>query len=220
MRYQRRAEGAVPATACVVMISKTLEHREIARIAAALAAHAPATVLRDAAEHPLQAAVALVLRPAEAGGLELLMIKRADFEGDPWSGQVALPGGRREPGDVSLERTAVRETWEETAVDIERNGVVLGALDEVSPRTPTVRQVIVRPYVAAVSADVAVVESPEVAAAFWVPLATLRDAAAWITADVVAHGRSLQVPAFSHGEYIVWGLTERILRDFLRIVGG
>ena len=96
---------------------------------------------------------------------------------------------------------------------------MLGALDEVSPRTQTVRRVIVRPFVAVVSADVAVVESPEVAAAFWVPLAALRDAAAWITAEVVAHGRPLQVPAFTHGEYIVWGLTERILRGFLRIVG-
>lgn len=200
------------------MTSKTLEHREIARIAGALAAHTAATVFCDAGEQPLHAAVALVLRPNDEGGLELLMIKRADFAGDPWSGQVALPGGRREPGDASLQRTAVRETWEETAVDIERDGAVLGALDEVSPRTLTVRRVIVRPYVAAVSADVAVVESPEVAAAFWVPLAALRDAAAWITADVVAHGRPLQVPAFTHGEYIVWGLTERILRDFLRIV--
>ena len=199
------------------MIGKTMEHREIVRIAAALAAHTPATVLTDTGAQPLHAAVALVLRPNDGGGLELLMIKRADFEGDPWSGHVALPGGRREPGDLSLERTAVRETWEETAVDIERDGMVLGTLDEVSPRTPTVRRVIVRPHVAAVSADVAVVESPEVAAAFWVPLATLRDAAAWITADVIAHGRPLQVPAFTHGEYIVWGLTERILRDFRRV---
>ena len=201
------------------MISKTLQHPEIVRIAASLAADTPTTVRSDAGEQPLHAAVALVLRPDEGGGLELLLIKRADFEGDPWSGHVALPGGRREPGDVSLERTAVRETWEETAVDIGRDGMVLGALDEVSPRTPTVRRVIVRPYVAAVSADVAVIESPEVAAAFWVPLAALRDAAAWITADVVAHGRPLQVPAFTHGEYVVWGLTERILRDFLRVVG-
>ena len=199
------------------MISKTMQHPEIARIAAAMAAHTPAT--SDPGEQPLYAAVALVLRPTDDGELELLMIKRADFEGDPWSGHVALPGGRREPADVSLERTAVRETWEETAVDIERDGAVLGALDEVSPRTLTVRRVIVRPYVAAVSPDVAVVASTEVAAAFWVSLATLRDAAAWITADVVAHGRPLQVPAFTHGEYIVWGLTERILRDFLRIIG-
>lgn len=201
------------------MTTDVLQHREIARLADLLKSHPAATVEPDPGEQPLHAAVALVLRPGEAGGLELLLIKRADYEGDPWSGHVALPGGRREPDDISLERTAVRETWEETAIDIERDGAVIGTLDEVSPRTPTVRRVIVRPYVAAVGADVAVVESPEVAAAFWVPLTALRETAAWITAEVVAHGQSLSVPAFTHGEYVVWGLTERILRGFLSIAG-
>jgi len=200
------------------MITNVLQHREIARLGEVLAARTAATVECGPEEHPLRAAVALVLRPGEAGELELLMIKRADYEGDPWSGHVALPGGRQEPDDLSLERTAIRETWEETAIDIEREGAIVGALDEVSPRTPTVRRVIVRPYVAAVIPDVAIVESPEVAAAFWVPLSALRETAAWITAEVVAHGQPLTVPAFTHGEYLVWGLTERILRGFLELL--
>ncbi len=199
------------------MSTNVLQHREIARLSDTLAARTPSTVECQPGEHPLYAAVALVLRPGEAGALELLMIKRADYAGDPWSGQVALPGGRREPDDTSLERTAVRETWEETAIDIDRDGTILGVLDEVSPRTPTVRRVIVRPYVAAVGSGLAVVESSEVAAAFWVPLPSLRETAAWITAEVVAHGQSLTVPAFTHGGYVVWGLTERILRGFLAI---
>lgn len=201
------------------MTTDVLHHPEVARLADLLKSRRAATVEPVPGEQPLHAAVALVLRPGEAGGLELLLIKRADYEGDPWSGHVALPGGRREPDDISLERTALRETWEETAIDIERDGAVIGTLDEVSPRTPTVRRVIVRPYVAAVGAGVAVVESPEVAAAFWVPLTALRETAAWITAEVVAHGQSLSVPAFTHGEYVVWGLTERILRGFLAIAG-
>ena len=61
-------------------------------------------------------------------------------------------------------------------------------------------------------------ESPEVAAAFWVPLSALRATAAWITAEVEAHGQTLSVPAFSHGEYVVWGLTERVLRGFLGLI--
>ena len=47
-----------------------------------------------------------------AGGFdgepELLMIKRAEAEGDPWSGHIACPGGRMEPGDRDLAVTAVR----------------------------------------------------------------------------------------------------------------
>ena len=76
------------------MTANVLQHREIARLGQALAERAPATVTLDAGEHPLRAAVALVLRPGDAGELELLLIKRADYEGDPWSGHVALPGGR------------------------------------------------------------------------------------------------------------------------------
>lgn len=200
------------------MIRNVLEHREIARLAAALAARTPVLVDPLPDEPTLHAAVVILLRPNYLDELEVLLIKRADFEGDPWSGHVALPGGRREPDDQSLERTAIRETWEETAIDIARDGAVLGALDEVSPRTMTVRRVIVRPYVAAVVPGVEIVESPEVAASFWVPLSALRETAAWITAEVVAHGRSLRVPAFSHGDYLVWGLTERILRGFLGVV--
>lgn len=201
------------------MTTNVLQHHEITRLTESLAARVAATVSCEPDEHPLRAAVALVLRPGDGGELELLMIKRADYEGDPWSGHIALPGGRQEPDDLSLERTAVRETWEETAIDIEREGAIIGVLDEVSPRTPTVRRVVVRPYVAAVAADVAVVESPEVAAAFWVPLSALRETTAWITAEVLAHGQSLSVPAFTHGEYVVWGLTERILRGFMEVLG-
>ncbi|NUO62379.1 MAG: CoA pyrophosphatase [Gemmatimonadaceae bacterium] len=201
------------------MIRNVLEHREIARLSAALAARPAQAIDAVPGEATLHAAVTILLRPNYLDELELLLIKRAEFEGDPWSGHVALPGGRREPVDQSLERTALRETWEETAIDVARDGAVLGVLDDVSPRSMTVRQVIVRPFVAAVLPGVEIVESPEVAAAFWVPLATLRDTAAWITAEVVAHGRSLRVPAFTHGEYVVWGLTERILRCFLGVVG-
>lgn len=200
-----------------MLLDHVLAQPEVARLAAALARRPATTLDIPEGEGPLHAAVALVLRPGAAGELEMLLIKRADFEGDPWSGHVALPGGRREPGDATLEQTALRETWEETGVDVARDGTVLGPLDEISPRTPTVRPVVVRPYVGVVVPDVAIVESPEVAAAFWVPLSALRETAAWIEAEVTAHGRQLRVPAFAHGEYVVWGLTERILRGFLRL---
>ena len=63
------------------------------------------------------AAVALVLLEGPQG-LELILIKRAERGDDPWSGQIALPGGRYEGGDRDLEATAVRETSEETGVDL------------------------------------------------------------------------------------------------------
>ena len=73
---------------------------------------------RDAAlaEQNHAAAVALVLRQAPA--LELLLIKRSSSEDDPWSGQMALPGGRRDPADAGLQHTAIRETHEEVGLDL------------------------------------------------------------------------------------------------------
>ncbi|HEX2718200.1 MAG TPA: CoA pyrophosphatase [Gemmatimonadaceae bacterium] len=200
-----------------MLLEDVLANPEIARLAEALRTVQAKQVDIPEGEGPLHAAVALVLRPGSSGELEMLLIKRAEFEGDPWSGHVALPGGRREPGDANLERTALRETWEETAIDVARDGTVLGALDEISPRTPTVRRLVVQPYVCVVVPDVDIVISPEVAAAFWVPLPALRETAAWIEAEVTAQGQQLRVPAFAHGEYVVWGLTERILRGFLRL---
>ena len=145
----------------------------------------------------------------------MLFIKRAEFSGDPWSGHVAFPGGRQEPGDASLEETAIRETREETAIDIRRDGQVLGTLDEIYPRTPALPPIVVRPYVTVVVPDAAIVLSAEVAASFWIPVATLRDPAVSTESTVVVRGEERRVSSFRHGSYTVWGLTERIVRQFI-----
>jgi len=191
-----------------------LSHPRLARLAEVLARRPAALASPDV---PVRyAAVLLALRATASP--ELLLIKRAEFAGDPWSGQVALPGGRREPDDATLEDTALRETWEETAVDVRAaGGVVLGALDEVHPRTPVLPPIVVRPYVAVVPPDVAIVPSLEVAQAFWVPLSTLEDPSTSGEATVVVRGAELRVSCFWCEGHIVWGLTERILRQFLAL---
>jgi 8-oxo-dGTP pyrophosphatase MutT (NUDIX family) len=203
----------------VTSIDALLELPDVRRLRAALAARPGVRI--DAADgaHRL-AAIALVLRPGVGVGMdgdpELLMIKRAEAEGDPWSGHVACPGGRMEPGDHDLEQTAIRETWEETGVDLARDGQVFGALDDISPRTPSLPPIIVRPFITVVKPELEIVQSSEVAEAFWVPLAALRERAAWGTAMVAVRGYGeRQVTAFRHGDYTVWGLTERVLRQFL-----
>jgi 8-oxo-dGTP pyrophosphatase MutT (NUDIX family) len=165
------------------------------------------------------AAILLALRAREDGEPELLMIKRAEAVGDPWSGHIACPGGRMEPGDRDLAVTAVRETWEETGIDVARDGRLLGHLDDLSPRSALLPRIVIRPYVALVRAGVELVPSPEVASAFWVPLSALREQGAWGMGLVHSRGGRRNVSTFQHGEYTVWGITERVLRQFLTYVG-
>lgn len=172
------------------------------------------------AEGPVRlAAILLVLRERADGEPELLMIKRAEAVGDPWSGHIACPGGRMEPTDRDLAATAVRETWEETGIDVMRDGRLLGRLDDLSPGSRLLPPIVIRPFVAIVRSDVEIVPSHEVASAFWVPISALREQAAWGMGLVDASDGRRTVSIFQHGEHTVWGLTERALRQFLDYLG-
>ena len=194
-------------------VAAALRHPRIARIARRLDAHPGAVIAPGgAARH---AAVALIMRLADDGDVELLMIKRASFAGDPWSGHIALPGGRQEPVDASLQHTAMRETREETGVDLAAVGHLLGTLDEVHPRTPRLPPLIIRPFVFVAPRDVTIETSAEVAEAFWVPLPLLAHPSATGEATFTDRGVERTERSFKLGEHVIWGLTERILRQFI-----
>ncbi|HWJ12237.1 MAG TPA: CoA pyrophosphatase [Gemmatimonadaceae bacterium] len=193
-----------------------LERPDLARLVIRLAGHPGATIDLEGAMR--YAAIALVLRPNDEGDSDLLMIKRAEVERDPWSGHIACPGGRMDPTDRDLEHTAIRETWEETGIDLSRDGRILGTLDDITPRTPTLPPIVIRPFVAVVRQDVTIVESPEVAEAFWVPMAAIRETARWGKALVPIRGvGDREVEVFRHGAYTVWGLTHRALTQFVAL---
>jgi 8-oxo-dGTP pyrophosphatase MutT (NUDIX family) len=201
----------------VSTIDALLAHPDVARLAQSLAEHPGKTIEPDGIMR--LAAIALVLRLSPGGEPELLMIKRAEAERDPWSGHIACPGGRMDPGDRDLEHTAIRETWEETGVDLARDGVILGTLDDMSPRTPTLPPLIIRPFVAVVKPEITIVESIEVAEVFWVPLSAIRATEAWGTGLVRIRGTGeREVDVFRHGDYTVWGLTHRALTQFLSMM--
>jgi len=199
------------------MTDRRREHPVLARLARDLAERPGAPAGADG--DPARAAVAITLRPHASDVVELLLIRRAERHGDPWSGQVALPGGRWSPNDSSLLQTALRETWEETGISLDESGLVLGTLDELRPRTSTLPPIIVTPVVVAVERTPPLVLSDEVAEAFWVDLDTLRDPAHSRESTVEVRGARWRVPSFVIGPHIVWGLTERILRELLARTG-
>jgi 8-oxo-dGTP pyrophosphatase MutT (NUDIX family) len=193
-----------------------LDHPTFRRLARALSERPGMLAPDDGA--PRRAAVAVVFRHTAADQVELLLIKRSEREGDPWSGHVALPGGRHEPSDATLQDTAIRETLEETGIDIARDGHVLGTLDELRPRTVALPAIIVTPFVAVVPPDVSIETSDEVADAFWVRLASFADPSVAVESEVTARGATWRVPSYHLGAHVVWGMTERILHNLLRLI--
>lgn len=183
--------------------------------------------LQDAADDPETdsagpgpipfASVALVVRPRPSD-LEALLIRRATFDGDPWSGHVALPGGRRAPGDRTTLETAIRETREEVGIDLAGSGIVLGRLDDVRPRRGA-PLVSVSAHVFAVPPDTGVTLNYEVESALWVPVSHLADTAAAIEhVHTMSSGEAIPFPAIGYRDFVIWGLTHSIVTQFCRVV--
>lgn len=193
-------------------LERTLKQPQVRRLADSLQSEEGRPTSPDGIG--VWAAVALIFRSVDDSA-ELLFIKRVEREGDSWSGQVALPGGRQDPDDDSLLGTALRETWEEIGLPLGAVGETLGVLDDVAPRTPVLPPIAVRPFVFAVPHDVATVAGAEVAEIFWVPLELLRDESRWTEAEVAAAGAVLKVPAIRYGKHAIWGMTHRIVLQVL-----
>jgi len=162
-----------------------------------------------------QAAVALVLCPTHDDA-ELLFIKRAVRKGDPWSGQMALPGGRRDPADPSLLATARRETLEETGVLLHEENC-LGVLDDLRPVTPSLPPITVRPFVFALpEARPEVTLNHEASKHISLSLGAL--GAALGRTRLVLRGHYLVVDAFLVDREVIWGMTHRIIMPLLDLV--
>jgi len=165
----------------------------------------------------IAAAVAVMLHDGDEA-LEVLFIHRAVRAGDTWSGQIAFPGGRREPSDVDLLATAIRETREEVGVDL-ANAERLGVLDDLHPRTPVLPPVVVRPFVFALTARPTIIVSPEVQDAFWASFRALQAPGARGEVVIDHPGIPRRVlPAYTLGDRTIWGMSERILTPLISLV--
>ncbi len=184
------------------------------RLRAALASREPARVDRPEAR---RAAVAALVTPGPEPAI--LFIRRRERVGDPWSGQMALPGGFSSPADGSLETTARRETEEETGIVLADSGVLLGALDDVSPRTPYLPPLVVRPYVFLVPGELAAHAGPEVEAVVWLRVRDLFDPGLRRPFQVSFSGAVREFESIVVQSYTIWGLTERVLQQLREASG-
>jgi 8-oxo-dGTP pyrophosphatase MutT (NUDIX family) len=164
-----------------------------------------------------RAAVAALLR-WRSGGPEVLLMRRAAFDGDRWSGQVSMPGGRAEPGDPDLLATARRETLEELGVDLQRSAEFVGRLEVIQAvGRGGVVPMTIAPFVFVQTEDVAVVGNVEVAGWFWLPLAAAASGELDFSYSFPRGEATVSVPAWRHQDDVIWGLTYRMLCDLIAV---
>ena len=159
------------------------------------------------------AAVCMILEPADLkNSLDILLLKRRSFEGDPWSGQIAFPGGRSKPGEAPL-NTVSREVMEESGIDLEKCEVV-GTIAEVFPGNFSIRVI---PFIAIAPPKIGVkIDNHEIEDYFWVPTSYFLDKNNSSIHSFSRRGRSVEAPAFVYeGKYVIWGMTLRIIEDLL-----
>jgi 8-oxo-dGTP pyrophosphatase MutT (NUDIX family) len=155
------------------------------------------------------AAVAVAIDFSNRGGV-ILLIKRREREDDPWSGQIAFPGGRKSPADRDLLETAIREAMEEVGVQL-KDHEFLGHLPVVTART---RRMRVLPVVFQLKSEILIHPNEEVTETFWLPLSDLENLEIG-NREVRVEGGLLTVPSYEYEGHVIWGLTFRILNLLL-----
>jgi 8-oxo-dGTP pyrophosphatase MutT (NUDIX family) len=185
----------------------------VSGLARALASRVALTIKDGAAR---RAAVAVVA--SDGPEPALLFIRRRERVDDPWSGQMAFPGGFHTTPDESSLDAARRETLEETGLSL-ADARVLGRLDDLHPRTPFLPPIVITPYVFAVPRRAPVAPGAEADEAFWIPLRDLFADAHRGVYDLRLPDGAHRFPAIRIGPHIIWGLTERILAQLGGLVG-
>lgn len=178
-----------------------------------------------------RSAVAIVIDQATTKQASLLLIKRADNERDPWSGHMAFPGGRYEPGDKNGLATAKREMQEEVGFDIDQlaaDSVACGIIDgqciarlsdiKTSKRV-TPNAMIVSPYIFSVQNKPKLVANHEVADTVWVPLSFFSELENRGVHKMKYQDRKIEMPCYRFQGNVIWGLTLSMIDEILRVLG-
>lgn len=180
------------------------------QIKAGLTRHQPRLLTRQDFH---RAAVAMLLRE-QAGETEVLFIRRAEHEQDPWSGDLAFPGGRVDQTDSDSQAAAERETFEEVGLDLSPQHY-LGRSDDLAGAYLSIH---IACFVYQLESEPDFRLNGEVVDLFWVPLRTLLDPARNRLHEFHYRGAGRRHPVIDLPEWSdrpLWGITYRLLENFL-----
>ena len=167
-----------------------------------------------------RAAVAISLRSGVSGP-EILMIQRAVREGDPWSGHMGFPGGRKDTSDVTDVACAKRETREEISFDLDTHGELVCQLSDVNTGWRADRpEMLVAPFIFKVDSTPPFELNHEVDDTLWIPLNFLLDDANRGRHQWDWRGEVLESDAFTYDGRLIWGLSLMMIDELLEIIGG
>ncbi|WP_279254179.1 NUDIX hydrolase [Candidatus Seongchinamella marina] len=167
-----------------------------------------------------RSAVAMVLQVRQ-GELNILMIKRAEREGDPWSGHMAFPGGRMDKTDANGYSVAVRETEEEVGLTLGPQDRCLGRLSDLNarPRKHTLGMAV-SPFIFHLEREVEFTPNYEVAEVVWVPLEFLLDSGNREKMTWDYKGVKIPLPCYQYEQRCIWGLSLMMLDELMDLVEG
>jgi len=146
----------------------------------------------------------------------ILIIRRAERLGDPWSGQMGLPGGRASVEDIDLLATAIRETREEVGIELDPMDCI-ATLDDLVPQTVVLPRIRVRPFVFLLERHREVLPNEEVAGSWWVPIDSLLANGVYGVYEVRPGNLVMDRPGYRLQDGVIWGMTERILTPFFEL---
>ncbi len=155
-----------------------------------------------------QAAVAIMVKPKK-NDIEFFLVKRAEVDDDPWSGDMAFPGGKKNLQDQTVVDTAVREVLEETSIDLTEKNVI-GFME---PIYSAVRKTLAVQPVVYMFDDYPLVElNYELTKYIWASLSEIR------SGKTQAAVKGWEGPVYQVQGETVWGLTFRMLEKILKLL--
>ena len=167
-----------------------------------------------------RSAVAMILQVRQ-GELHILMIKRAEREGDPWSGHMAFPGGRMDKVDAHGYAVAVRETEEEVGLSLGPQDQCIGRLTDLNARPHRgTFGMAVSPFVFRLEREVQFTPNYEVAEVVWVPLEFLLDTDNREQMVWRYKGVEIPMPCYLYEERRIWGLSLMMLDELMDLIEG